>query len=407
MTAQTSTAADHAADAADTAADQSAIPAEAKTLFRAALALHEAGQLDEAERGYNEVLALAPRYADALHNLGVIACQRGAPEDGLANLFAAMNAAPAKALCWATFAQALEQAGRFVDAWMVTEEALGCGLDTPEVRGVRERLEALAAEAERIEREAYGDNPPGKPAAVTTAVDAANEAGAATEPAEPPKLRSIADLLEATRQLHGAPAAARAAVTTRTAQPASVRRAASTTAVERLPDLLAAGDYAALEAGAREALRDLPRNAVALKALGIALVRQGRAAEAIDPLRRALTVTPREADLHLHLATALVGSGKAQESLASFRRAIALRARYPEAHALLGNALVGLGRADEAVIELRRAAAMDADSATVHRDLARALTMAGRHEEAMGPLRRAQQLDPAHAELAALRVDAA
>lgn len=402
MTAQNSPAADHAADAADPAADQPAIPAEARTLFRAALALHEAGQLDEAERGYVAVIEIAPDYADALHNLGVIACQRGVPEDGLAHLFAAMNAAPSKALCWATFAQALEQAGRFVDAWMVTEEALGCGLDTPEVRGVRERLEAIAAEAERIEREAYGDNPPGRNAA------GADAATASADAVETPKLRSIAELLEATRQLHGAaPAAARAAVTTRATQPASIRRTTNMATVDRLPDLLAAGDYAALEAGAREALRDLPRNAVALKALGIALLRQGRAAEAVDPLRRALTVTPREPDLHLHLATALVGSGKAQEALASFRRAIALRARYPEAHALLGNALVGLGRADEAVLELRRAASMDADSATVQRDLARALTMAGRHEEAMGPLRRAQQLDPANAELAALRVDAA
>lgn len=46
-------------------------------LFNAALAHHQAGNVAEAERGYRHILDLSPAHADSLHNLGVIALQRG------------------------------------------------------------------------------------------------------------------------------------------------------------------------------------------------------------------------------------------------------------------------------------------------------------------------------------------
>jgi tetratricopeptide (TPR) repeat protein/SAM-dependent methyltransferase len=46
-------------------------------LFSEALAHHQTGNVAEAERRYRRVLELAPAHADSLHNLGVIALQRG------------------------------------------------------------------------------------------------------------------------------------------------------------------------------------------------------------------------------------------------------------------------------------------------------------------------------------------
>ena len=46
-------------------------------MLRAAADHHRAGRLDEAERGYAQVLAASPGNADALHLDGVIALQRG------------------------------------------------------------------------------------------------------------------------------------------------------------------------------------------------------------------------------------------------------------------------------------------------------------------------------------------
>ena len=46
-------------------------------LLQAAIGHHQAGRLAEAERGYRQVLGLAPEQPDALHLLGVIAYQVG------------------------------------------------------------------------------------------------------------------------------------------------------------------------------------------------------------------------------------------------------------------------------------------------------------------------------------------
>ena len=63
-----------AAASADRAGSREAGPDAA---FAAALGQHRAGQLGAAERLYREVLARAPRHAQALHFLGVLAHQRG------------------------------------------------------------------------------------------------------------------------------------------------------------------------------------------------------------------------------------------------------------------------------------------------------------------------------------------
>ena len=49
-------------------------------LFAAGLAHHQAGRLAQAETFYRETLALQDDHADALHLLGVIACEVGHPE---------------------------------------------------------------------------------------------------------------------------------------------------------------------------------------------------------------------------------------------------------------------------------------------------------------------------------------
>ena len=51
-------------------------PALLQQRLRQALALHRAGQLSQACRVYQEILGEQPQHYDALHLLGVIACQR-------------------------------------------------------------------------------------------------------------------------------------------------------------------------------------------------------------------------------------------------------------------------------------------------------------------------------------------
>ena len=62
--------------------DASADALQKRSVFQNALAMHQRGQLAEAERGYREILKLDPDDFDAVHLLGVIFVQRGQFAEG-------------------------------------------------------------------------------------------------------------------------------------------------------------------------------------------------------------------------------------------------------------------------------------------------------------------------------------
>ena len=55
-------------------------PMQVDQAMQTALGHHQAGRLAEAEAIYRQVLAQFPDHADALHLLGVLACQAGRPD---------------------------------------------------------------------------------------------------------------------------------------------------------------------------------------------------------------------------------------------------------------------------------------------------------------------------------------
>ena len=82
--------------------------------------------------------------------------------------------------------------------------------------------------------------------------------------------------------------------------------------------------------------------------LGLFLVRQGRAAEAIPVLDDVLKRFPNSAEAQTHLGRALLESGRAEESIPHLERAVALAPSSAQAHLLLAKAYVRQGRAETA-----------------------------------------------------------
>lgn len=64
--------------------ESSSVPSNLQALLQTAIAHHQAGQLPQAELLYRQILQQQPQHPEALCLLGVIACQRGNLEDGIA-----------------------------------------------------------------------------------------------------------------------------------------------------------------------------------------------------------------------------------------------------------------------------------------------------------------------------------
>jgi len=130
--------------------------------------------------------------------------------------------------------------------------------------------------------------------APVTAVDVVTAEGLYSRHSEEAALRELltATLVAAARQDRGARRYGSAATTLRRAASLDARGLPARLALLDL--LMEAGDWAAAEAAARDALAVNPRDASALEGLGYALFRQDRNREAADALRAALDARPTD-----------------------------------------------------------------------------------------------------------------
>ncbi len=131
---------------------------------------------------------------------------------------------------------------------------------------------------------------------------------------------------------------------------------------------------------------------------GLALLQQGKPAEAIVVLQRALDLDPKNAVLRNNLAVALDKEGKKNEALASFQEAVRLKPDYSDALHNLGNHLRRMGRHPEAEAEYRKALKLIPNSPDLCNHMGITLLAQAKHGEAEACFRRGLRLKPDHPE---------
>ncbi len=276
-------------------------------LLGQAVRLHRQGRLEQAQALYRRVLALDPRQFDALHLLGVIERQRGAPARAVELIEEALRVDPQQARAHCNLGAALQDLGRTGDALASYEAALrldpAYALAWDNRGNTLRRLGRLAEALGSYER-ALGIDP------------------------------ALAD--------------------------AWCHRAIA------LHDL---GRHADAVASAEQALAARPAYADAFVALGHALQALGHHADSVDAYDRALALAP-QADTWCARGTALKASGDLAGALHSYDRALALRPGYALAEHYRANALRALGQRDAAVASYRRALDLGADADEIRFSLA-------------------------------------
>jgi tetratricopeptide (TPR) repeat protein len=159
-----------------------------------------------------------------------------------------------------------------------------------------------------------------------------------------------------------------------------------------------AGDWPRLLAAAERVTRTHGKYPLGWRALGIARLKLGKAAEAVAAFTRAIALAPGDAGTRNELGAALLELGRTREAAENFRRAIELKPLFAEARTNLGFVLCALGKTEEALEHCRQAVALDPASAIAHTNLGTALRAVGRPREAETAYRGALALNPGHLE---------
>jgi tetratricopeptide (TPR) repeat protein len=162
-------------------------------------------------------------------------------------------------------------------------------------------------------------------------------------------------------------------------------------------ELLRAGRPADAVAPLREAARLQPTNPIIQHDLGLACLEAGCLPDAIAALRQAVASDPRYADAYFRLGIALEKLGDIGGAIAAYDRATKLLPSLTEAWFRAGGLVHTLGRRDEAIGCFRRAAATGGKTSIGRIGKARALLIEDRGQEAEQVLRETLVADPNNA----------
>jgi tetratricopeptide (TPR) repeat protein len=156
--------------------------------------------------------------------------------------------------------------------------------------------------------------------------------------------------------------------------------------------MLARRDYAGAEAECREAIRLNPKLAPAHSNLGIALHYQNNLAGAAAAYREAVRLRPDDATAHYNLGGLLHEMGDLEGAVAAGRQAVRLKPKESRHHYQLGLALLGQRDWPAAADVLKTAVALAPDDPIPYGPLGQALKAQGKFAEALKYFRRGDDL---------------
>jgi tetratricopeptide (TPR) repeat protein len=322
-------------------------------MLRDAVALHQQGQLDEAEKHYKKVLRTEPRQFEALNLLGLLKQQQGDSTEALRLMDLALKINPDTAETLMNYGGVLCTLNRHQEAITRYDRAVALRPDLPEMH--YNRGNALMSLARYDEALACYDRTlalrPGDFLAhynrgiLLIAINRHEEALAsfdralALRPKFPDALINRGKILLDFGRPEDALASFDRALTYRPNDMLALQhRGAALVRLDRFEDVLAAYERVlALD----------PDHVPSLINRGTALMRLDRHNEALASYARALSIDPNNIDALTNKGSALNDLGMFEEALAAYERALALRPDHPEAKWTRGFILLSRGRFTE------------------------------------------------------------
>jgi len=144
-----------------------------------------------------------------------------------------------------------------------------------------------------------------------------------------------------------------------------------------------AGSYPRAQELFREAIKRKPECLEALNGLGLSLVAQGQAKEAIREFRAALRLSPSFSAARVNLAVALANRSEIPAAMAEYRTVLQRETNNVAARINLAKLLGRQGKSDQALVLLKEACELKPDEPIANFDLANALVAQGRCSEAI------------------------
>ena len=253
-----------------------------------AIAHHQAGQLQDAERLYRVILQDQPNHPDANHNLGVLAVQVKQPAAALPHFKLALEANQNQGQYWLSYIDALMQTGQTEAARPLLEQGRQRGLQGEAIDELAKRLAAHTRVAEQSNVECQHTFKESLPVSPEAPSPQSNKKKSKTKTSRQDKSLSES----ATKQ----------------------GKTPSPQEINSLVSLFTDGRYTDVVTLAQTMTARYPLHAFGWNALGVAYSQMGRSADALAPMKKAAELSPGDAMAHSNLCNVLHDLGRLNEA---------------------------------------------------------------------------------------------
>ncbi|RPJ86894.1 MAG: tetratricopeptide repeat protein [Acidobacteria bacterium] len=327
--------------------------AELTARFNRAAELQRKGALEEAAHAYESLLEIAPRYAEAYANLGMVLSRLGRHQPAIEANRKAIELAPALTPARMNLGIAYYRAGQFEDAVTAFQDYLARqpgSLPATQLLGVS--LFELGRDVEALPH---------------------LEQAVAQNSQDPAVLYSLG--LVYLRQRNDRVFDL-------------IKRLNASTEAKPAGHLLQ-GQYHLMQQDYERAILELlearrlnPLLPRLYYSRGLSYVKSAKYAEAIEAFEKELDLRPKDFSTRYYLAYSLEAAHRPEEALSRLQKALELEPQSPEGNALLGKILFDQGKAAEALPKLELAVKGDPQEPEKRFLLARVYQKLGRREDA-------------------------
>ncbi|MGF6779518.1 tetratricopeptide repeat protein [Paraburkholderia sp. GAS334] len=362
------------------------------SLLATALAHHQAGELAEARALYAQILQTEPANPDALHFLGLLACQLGQHDAGLALIEQSITAHP-NSIYYNNFGNMLREKGRVAEAIGGYQQAVALSPAYAEawnnlgnaLREAKQPDASMQSCAQAIAlRPGYAEayNNLGNALLDMGDLDAAAASYSKAIGFRPDYAEAHNNLGNVLRE-QDKPDEAIASFRTAVALKPDLRMAHQSLGLM----LRARGEMDEAVASLRCALD--PHDASAQNSFGVVLHNIGNLDAALVHFDAAIALKPDFAEAHCNRGDVLRRQNRFEESVESCVRAIELEPTFAGAYNILGTAYFGLKKFEAAILSHQHATEIDPKNADAFHNLAWAHFAYGQHAEALVNSRKA------------------
>ena len=360
--------------------------ADVASKFDAGLQAHNAGDLNTAEKLYQQALSIQPDHCEANHNIGVVFAAKNELDKALKFFKYALDSSPNVSLFWASYIDALIKLERISESKTLIKAVRDAGISCEKIEAISQRLE--------IKHQEPGDK----------------DSQELDELIRQEKFDEAIQKCLSLMETYPSSAALNINLGKCYFEQSEIERAISSykKAIEYQPQwatsyILLGHLYSSREQSdqaieyLKKAINLQPDNPELYAAIGAELLQKDKTQEAIQYLEKATKLNPKDETSHFNLGNALQNEGSLTPAIASYQKAITINPHNAEAYNNIGVALKTQGDGNAAIESYTKAIEINSNYSEAHYNIAQGLRDAGAEDQAKFHISEAIKLDPQNA----------